>query len=107
MGTASGGTNWPGGSYDPETHVVYVYACNSCIEPIGLVPAPKDISDLNYIAGVAGRDVQIMRGPGENAGADSPKPPKKRPASQYVRLDVDGRSEEHTSELQSRGHLVC
>src|SRR5207237_7420714 len=28
MGTASGGTNWPGGSYDPETHVVYVYACN-------------------------------------------------------------------------------
>src|SRR5439155_1252449 len=59
MGTASGGTNWPGGSYDPETHVVYVYACNSCIEPIGLVPAPKDISDLNYIAGVAGRDVQI------------------------------------------------
>jgi quinoprotein glucose dehydrogenase len=90
MGTASGGTNWPGGSYDPETHIVYVYACNSCIEPIGLVPAPKDISDLKYIAGVAGREVQIMRGPGENAGADSPKPPKKRPASQYVRLDVDG-----------------
>ena len=90
MGTASGGTNWPGGSYDPETHIVYVYACNSCIEPIGLVPAPKNVSDMNYIAGVAGREVQIMRGPGENAGADSPKPPKKRPASQYVRLDVDG-----------------
>lgn len=31
-----------------------------------------------------------MRGPGENAGADAPKPPKKRPASQYMRLDVDG-----------------
>src|SRR5216684_551514 len=24
LGTASGGTNWPGGSYDPETHTVYV-----------------------------------------------------------------------------------
>ena len=23
LGTASGGTNWPGASYDPETHIVY------------------------------------------------------------------------------------
>ncbi len=90
MGTASGGTNWPGGSYDPETHNVYVYACNSCIEPIGLVPAPKEISDLNYIAGTAGKEVQILRGPGENAGADSPRPPKKRQPSQYVPLNIDG-----------------
>ena len=87
MGTASGGTNWPGGSYDPETHIAYLYACNSCIEPIGLVPAPKEVSDMNYIAGVAGREVQIMRGPGENAGADSPKPPKKRAAGGFTRLE--------------------
>src|SRR5262249_19325302 len=26
LGTASGGTNWPGASYDPETHTVYAYA---------------------------------------------------------------------------------
>jgi quinoprotein glucose dehydrogenase len=90
MGTASGGTNWPGGSYDPETHNVYVYACNSCIEPIGLVPAPKEISDLNYIAGTAGKEVEILKGPGENAGADSPKPPKKRQGSGYISLDIDG-----------------
>src|SRR5437867_3914456 len=77
MGTASGGTNWPGGSYDPETHNVYVYACNSCIEPIGLVSAPKEVSDIAYIAGTAGREVEILHGHGENAGADSPKPPKK------------------------------
>ena len=89
MGTASGGTNWPGGSYDPETHIAYLYACNSCIEPIGLVPAPKEVSDMNYVAGVAGREVQIMRGPGENAGADSPKPPKKRAGSSYGRLEED------------------
>src|SRR6202040_1764766 len=30
VGTASGGTNWPGGSYDPETHMVYAFACNAC-----------------------------------------------------------------------------
>ncbi|HLZ52734.1 MAG TPA: pyrroloquinoline quinone-dependent dehydrogenase [Candidatus Acidoferrum sp.] len=90
LGTASGGTNWPGGSYDPETHIAYIFACNACVEPIGLVPAPKDVSDLNYIAGVAGREVGILRGPGENAGADSPMPPKKAAPSTYVRMNVDG-----------------
>lgn len=89
MGTASGGTNWPGGSYDPETHVAYLYACNSCIEPIGLVPAPKEVSDMNYVAGVAGRQVEILHGPGENAGADSPKPPKRRAGGGFTRLEED------------------
>jgi len=90
IGTASGGTNWPGGSYDPETHVAYLYACNSCVEPIGLVAAPKEVSDIAYIAGTAGHEVSILRGPGENAGADSPKPSKKRAGSEYVPMNVDG-----------------
>jgi glucose dehydrogenase len=91
VGTASGGTNWPGGSYDPETHTVYVFACNACAEPIGLVRAPKTVSDMNYIAGTAGQEVTILRGPGENAGADSPMPSKKKSAgSGYVALNVDG-----------------
>ena len=71
MGTASGGTNWPGGSYDPDNHNVIAYACNSCITPIGLVAAPKEISDANYIAGTAGQEVRIRTGPGEGAGADA------------------------------------
>src|SRR6185369_8909758 len=74
MGTASGGTNWPGGSYDPETHTVYAYACNACVTPIGLVASPKEISDMNYIAGTAGQEVTLRMGPGESAGADSPLP---------------------------------
>jgi quinoprotein glucose dehydrogenase len=74
MGTASGGTNWPGASYDPETHTVYAYACNACVTPIGLVPAPKDLSDMNYFAGTAGQEVTIRTGPGESGGADSPLP---------------------------------
>jgi quinoprotein glucose dehydrogenase len=90
VGTASGGTNWPGGSYDPETHMVYAFACNACAEPIGLVRAPKEVSDMNYIAGTAGEEVKILHGPGENAGADSPMPPKKRAGSGYVPLNVDG-----------------
>ena len=74
LGTASGGTNWPGGSYDPETHTVYVYACNSCATPISLLPAPPEVSDMRYVSGTAGRPVRMMAGPGENAGADSPLP---------------------------------
>jgi quinoprotein glucose dehydrogenase len=74
LGTAAGGTNWPGGSYDPETHNVYVFACNACLVPIGVVPSPKEVSDMRYVMGVAGQKVQIARGPGENAGADSPRP---------------------------------
>ena len=31
-----GGTNWPGGSYDPETHIVYLFAKNQ-IEVTGVV----------------------------------------------------------------------
>jgi quinoprotein glucose dehydrogenase len=74
LGTASGGTNWPGASYDPETHIVYAYACNSCLTPIGLVPAPKEMSDMRYVAGTVGQRVQMRTGPGENSGADSPMP---------------------------------
>jgi quinoprotein glucose dehydrogenase len=75
LGTASGGTNWPGGSYDPETHIVYAYACNACLTPIGLVKAPKELSDMNYFQGTAGQEIRIRTGPGENAGADSPVRP--------------------------------
>src|SRR5205085_9993249 len=54
IGSDSGGTNWPGGSYDPETHVAYLYACNSCMDPIGLAKPPKEVSDMNYVYGTAG-----------------------------------------------------
>ena len=51
---AQGGTNWPGGSYDPETHTVYVYS-QSAIAVLGLVPPPSpEVSDMDYIIGTAG-----------------------------------------------------
>jgi len=91
-GAANGGTNWPGGSYDPETHMLYVYACNSCLEPIGLITPPKELSDIRYIVGTAGRAARMAHGPGENAGADAPPPPKVAAGGDGVipRLSVDG-----------------
>jgi len=80
LATASGGTNWPGASYDPETHIVYASACDACLTRLGLVPPPsKDISDMNYVHGFAGQPFRISRGPGENAGADAAPPPAERP----------------------------
>ncbi|HSP67320.1 MAG TPA: pyrroloquinoline quinone-dependent dehydrogenase [Bryobacteraceae bacterium] len=83
LGTASGGTNWQGGSYDPETHTVYASACNACLTPIGLIAPPdKNVSDMNFILGTAGQPVQIRTGPGEGAGADVPvRAPVARPAN--------------------------
>ncbi len=73
LGTAAGGTNWPGASFDPETHTVYAFACTACLVPIGVVPTPNgEISDMKYVMGTAGQKVEIARGPGENVGADAP-----------------------------------
>ena len=79
LGTANGGTNWPGASYDPETHIVYAGASNSSLTPIGMVPPTPDISDMKYVLGTAGQAIRVMRGPGENAGADAVAPPAPAP----------------------------
>ncbi len=79
LGTASGGTNWPGASYDPETHIVYAYACNACLTPIGLMRAPKTLSDMDFVAGTAGQEVRNRQGPGEGVGADTPLPSRTPP----------------------------
>jgi quinoprotein glucose dehydrogenase len=73
LGTGGGGTNWWGGSYDPETHMVYVSANESALSPLGLVPAPAGMSDIKYVRGTAGQPVRFVIGPGEGEGADTPK----------------------------------
>jgi len=51
---ATGGANWPGGSYDPETHTVYVFS-QTAIALLGLVPSPNaTLSDMDYIQGTDG-----------------------------------------------------
>jgi quinoprotein glucose dehydrogenase len=51
---ATGGANWPGGSYDPDTHTAYVFS-QSAIAILGLVPSPDaSLSDMEYVQGTAG-----------------------------------------------------
>jgi quinoprotein glucose dehydrogenase len=65
--TALGGTNWPGGSYDPETHTVYASA-NQQVVGLGVLPVTdKRFSEAAYVGGdaLAGlRDVQGHSGDG-------------------------------------------
>jgi quinoprotein glucose dehydrogenase len=71
---SSGGMNWPGFSYDPETHIAYVPSFVS-LPPVGLMPSPnKAFSDADYVEGFATTGVQYVSGPGENVGADAPRP---------------------------------
>ncbi len=68
---SSGGTNWPGASYDPETHIAYVPSFKS-FPVIGLMKPPsREFSDVDYVSGLADRGVRYITGPGEDAGADS------------------------------------
>jgi quinoprotein glucose dehydrogenase len=66
--SAGGGTNWPGGSYDPETHIVYVYS-QTTVTALGLVPPPPDMkNDLPYIQGNAITGARRTVGAGSVAG---------------------------------------
>jgi glucose dehydrogenase len=73
-GTLSGGVNWPGSAYDPEMHAFFTHACNACISPLGLVPPPKEFSDLDYVMGTAGQTFRPIVGGGEGEAADAPRP---------------------------------
>ncbi|HKH74291.1 MAG TPA: hypothetical protein VKA59_23190 [Vicinamibacterales bacterium] len=49
----TGGANWPGGSYDPETGTFYIFT-NTNIAAVGLIPGserPQKPSDMNYVRG--------------------------------------------------------
>ena len=52
-GPTNGGSNWPGGSYDPETHMLYLSATNASPSALGLVVPAKGVSDMDYIRGFA------------------------------------------------------
>ena len=78
-GAANGGTNWPGGSFNPENHTVYTYACNSCLSITGLLPPPPGLSDLPYVVGQVGQRITMVNAAGTDSSADAP-PPVRRAA---------------------------
>ncbi|PYR52790.1 MAG: quinoprotein glucose dehydrogenase [Acidobacteria bacterium] len=49
--SAGGGSNWAGGSYDPEAHRLYIYS-QTTPSSLGLVPAPPN-NDFGLVAGNA------------------------------------------------------
>ena len=91
-----GGTNWPGGSFDPETGMLYV-SSNSSIGALGVVPPYPGQSDMAYIQGNAATGPRTSGGAGSSAGGgrseftatrqDRPQSSRGRPP---IGLLVDG-----------------
>jgi quinoprotein glucose dehydrogenase len=67
LGAAGGGTNWPGGSYDPETHMLFVSSTRTLTQ-LGLVPADPTKTDMQYVQGSATTGVRTTAGAGAIAG---------------------------------------
>ncbi len=73
LGALGGGTatNWPGGGFDPETHIAYAPAANLGFSVRSLAAPPQGLSDIRYLTGVAGRPFVEVWGPGDCCSADS------------------------------------
>ncbi len=68
LATAGGGTNWAGGSYDPETHIAYIPS-QRALTSIGLVPGDPSKTDMAFMSGSAAPRTGAARGGGgEGAG---------------------------------------
>jgi quinoprotein glucose dehydrogenase len=92
LATAGGGTNWAGGSFDPETHIAYIPSQKS-LTAIGLVPPREGQSDMRYISGSAAPRTGGNGGRGgEGAGPGltvEGLPLAKPPYAQITAIDLD------------------
>ena len=73
IGNTSGGTNWPGAGFNPETHVVFAPGSNANVSLMGLVAPPPGLTDNRYEEGTAGQPFRIFGGPGFGSSSDAPK----------------------------------
>ncbi len=78
-GAQAAASNWPGASYDPETHTVFV-ASQTSVATLGLMPPPPGRSDLPYFQGTVLTGPRLTGGTGSEAGAAAP-PASAAPAS--------------------------
>ena len=69
MAAQAPATNWPGGSYDPETHILYV-GSQSAVAVMGLVPPPPGMADVRYHQGTVLTGARTAGGSGATAGAE-------------------------------------
>ena len=66
---ATGGANWQGGSFDPETRIMYVFSVTAA-SALGLVPPDeRRKSDMNFITGQAPDPSKGGSATGPNVGA--------------------------------------
>src|SRR5579883_1171121 len=72
LGNGTGGTNWPGAAYDPETHTFYAEAQQAALSVISLREPPAGFSDMRYLSGRQDLPFREAFGPGFGTAADSP-----------------------------------
>ncbi|HWI85225.1 MAG TPA: PQQ-binding-like beta-propeller repeat protein [Sphingomonas sp.] len=76
-----GGTNWPGGSYDPETHIVYVYS-KTLLSLMGIIPNNEpSVSDFPYVHGIHGTAPRPQIAMGAVPAGGVRRPPRRSPGS--------------------------
>ena len=80
----TGGANWPGASFDPETSRLYIHSHTSAYLA-GLVPANPAASDFGYVAG------QARPGGSGTRGASAPAPDPDSPPAAAQRGAGGGR----------------
>jgi quinoprotein glucose dehydrogenase len=69
MASQAAATNWPGGSYDPETRTLYVQS-QSAVATLGLVPPPAGAApDVRYHQGTVLSGARVSGGSGSAAAA--------------------------------------
>jgi quinoprotein glucose dehydrogenase len=83
MGQSLGGTNWPGGSYDPQTHMFYVFS-QGALGELGLVPPEPGVSDVKYVQGTVS-----MKGGGFHRLTIHGLPLNKPPYGQISAINLD------------------
>jgi quinoprotein glucose dehydrogenase len=76
LGNASGGTNWPGAGFDPETGIAYAQAAQAFVTPISLRTPPEGFSDIRYVSGRNDQPFRVAEGPGYGSAADYPTAPR-------------------------------
>src|SRR5256884_1939803 len=84
-----------------KNHEVFFFQAEDGIRDVAVTGVQTCALPICFF-GAIGR--QVVRGTGQDKTAAAKKPERKPNASEAYRLN---RSEEHTSELQSRLHLVC
>jgi quinoprotein glucose dehydrogenase len=88
LATAGGGTNWAGGSYDPETHIAYIPS-QRAITSIGLIPGDPRRTDMAYMSGSAAPRTGIAGGGGPFGLTVEGLPLAKPPYGSITAIDLN------------------